>query len=158
MTKYLHFFIRSHHDEFLPIGTFTDTSTVYKSITAPDGKVTPLTSLTLYTAIKNINHSLLNFETEISNLTKESEQISQYNNTPEDKLLLLRKISTEINNKKAEKQKFQRAYEYFQMLALMQQEAHDSYIKSLPYQEDDYIYYGLDCPEPKLKDIKKEVH
>lgn len=149
MSSYIHFFVKSPQGQFLPIGTYSRNSAIYRKFDhcAPYEKVATLTPIALHDVIDSIDADIAVYNDQLAQCDKALEFAKTCSDSFNDKLELF--YNTEDN--KAEIKDEIESLMYARNFAAVLDNILDD-IKYMGWEEDGkivdelhYIYVGIEC-------------
>lgn len=154
MSQYIQFFIKSLKGEFLPIGNFSRSCSIYTTFNEfcniPFEKVAPITTKNL-ACVKNIfEKKITEIDQRILEIEKTITIVAGCNNSIEDKLEEIYKLNSEIEEWLDIKAELKSSEGYIDSL----EEIIDSVRWEDKYNEEKYLYCGIEVgnnPEEKLE-------
>lgn len=152
MSQYIHFYIRNG-ENFLPIGTFSRSSSIYsianEELNVPYEKISALNGEKISICIRSANKALGLLKTRIEGWRKDKELIASFNNSVEDKLEAIADINRMIEDDEYELDILESTVGFFRTLSTI----YDDIRYEDDYDEGDYIYCGIECYKPTAEDI-----
>lgn len=153
MSAYIHFFVRAG-DTFCPIATYCRSSKVYQIFQgAPYEHITVLDKATLNGYFNEATIMRDDIKEELLWDEKRIETIKGFENSAEEKLELIEECEAIIREAKDELREIEDAICFIGFLTSILDEV--LYDVPLGIFKDQYLYYGIECYRPTVKDIKE---
>ena len=153
MSAYIHFFVRAG-DTFCPIATYCRSSKVYEIFhRAPYEQITVLDKSTLNDYLNEAIILRDNIKEHITQYEKRIETIAYFENSAEEKLELIMEEEELIEEAKDELTEVEDTVGFISFLiSILNQVLCDV---PLGVFKNQYLYYGVECYRPTVKDIKE---
>ena len=153
MSAYIHFFVRAG-DTFCPIATYCRSSKVYEIFhRAPYEQITVLDKSTLSDYFNEATIMRDNLKENIVHYEKRIETITRFENSAEEKLELIMEEEELIEEANNELREIEDAICFIGFLTSILNEV--LYDVPLGIFKNQYLYYGVECYRPIIKDIKE---
>lgn len=153
MSAYIHFFVRAG-DTFCPIATYCRSSKVYTIFhRAPYEQITVLDKSTLSDYFNEATIMRDALKEDIVQYEKRIETIKSFENSAEEKLELIEDIEISIREANDELRETEDAICFIGFLTSILSEV--LYDAPLGIFKNQYLYYGVECYRPTVKDIKE---
>lgn len=153
MSAYIHFFVRAG-DTFCPIATYCRSSKVYEIFhRAPYEQITVLDKSTLNDYFNEATIVRDYVKEDIAQFEKRIETIKGFENSAEEKLELIEDIEISIREAKDDLREIEDAICFIGFLTSILNEV--LYDMPLGIFKGQYLYYGVECYRPTIKDIKE---
>lgn len=153
MSAYIHFFVRAG-DTFCPIATYCRSSKVYEIFhRAPYEQITVLDKSTLSDYFNEATIMRDNIKEHITLYEKRIETITHFENSAEEKLELIMEEEELIEEANNELREIEDAICFIGFLISILNEV--LYDVPLGIFKNQYLYYGVECYRPTIKDIKE---
>ena len=153
MSAYIHFFVRAG-DTFCPIATYCRSSKVYEIFhRAPYEQIAVLDKSTLNDYFNEATIMRDNIKEHIVLYEKRIETITRFENSAEEKLELIMEEEELIEEAKDELREIEDAICFIGFLISILSEV--LYDVPLGIFKNQYLYYGVECYRPTIKDIKE---
>ena len=153
MSAYIHFFVRAG-DTFCPIATYSRNSKVYEIFhRAPYEQITVLDKSTLNDYFNEATIMRDNTKEHITSYEKRIETIKGFENSAEEKLELIMEEEELIEEAKDDLREIEDTICFIGFLTSILNEV--LYDMPLGIFKDQYLYYGVECYRPTVKDIKE---
>lgn len=149
MSQYIQFFVKSPKGEFLPIGNFSRVCSIYTAFvdfcpfTIPFGRVAPVTNKDLMSIRNGLERKIKEIDQKVLDVEKAITIVAGCNNSIEDKLKEIRDLNSGIEELLDEKGELQSSISYISSL----EEIIDSVTWDSRYDENKYVYYGIEVGE-----------
>ena len=151
MSAYIHFFVRAG-DTFCPIATYCRSSKVYEIFhRAPYEQIAVLDKSTLNDYFNEATIMRDNIKEHIVLYEKRIETITRFENSAEEKLELIMEEEELIEEAKDELREIEDAICFIGFLISILSEV--LYDVPLGIFKNQYLYYGVECYRPTIKDI-----
>ena len=153
MSAYIHFFVRAG-GTFCPIATYSRNSKVYEIFhRAPYEQITVLDKSTLNDYFNEATIMRDDIKEHIVQYEKRIETITRFENSAEEKLELIMEEEELIEEAKDELREIEDAICFIGFLTSILSEV--LYDVPLGIFKNQYLYYGIECYRPTVKDIKE---
>ena len=153
MSVYIHFFVRAG-DTFCPIATYCRSSKVYEIFhRAPYEQITVLDKSTLSDYFNEATIMRDNIKEHIVLYEKRIETITRFENSAEEKLELIMEEEELIEEANDELRETEDAICFIGFLISILSEV--LYEAPLGIFKNQYLYYGVECYRPTIKDIRE---
>ena len=153
MSAYIHFFVRAG-GTFCPIATYSRNSKVYEIFhRAPYEQITVLDKSTLNDYFNEATIMRDDIKEHIVQYEKRIETITRFENSAEEKLELIMEEEELIEEAKDELREIEDAICFIGFLTSILSEV--LYDVPLGIFKNQYLYYGIECYRPTIKDIKE---
>ena len=153
MSAYIHFFVRIGND-FCPIATYSRNTKVYEIFNgAPYEQIEVLDRETLNDYFNKATIERDNLNEDIARYEKRIETITRFENSAEEKLELIMDVEGFLSEANDELREVEDTICFIGFLTAILMEV----IYDAPgvIDKDSYLYYGVECYRPTVKDIKE---
>lgn len=153
MSAYIHFFVRAG-DTFCPIGTYSRNTKVYEIFRrAPYEQIAVLDKSTLNDYFNEATIMRDELKEDIVRYEKRIETIKGFENSAAEKLELIEEGENIIREVKDELRETEDAICFINFLIdILNEVAYDT---PEGIDKNSYLYYGVECYRPTVKDIKE---
>lgn len=148
MSSYMYFYIKSDNS-FVRIGRFSRNSEVYRIVDdnclAPYEEVSPLSYNQVQSLVDEVLEEIKSYEKEREKELRILEHIKSSNNPIEEKAAVIYDITTQIDSWNESIEEDREVYGWYRSLLTILQA-----IEFLDKNKNDYIYVGIECPNPEI--------
>ena len=154
MSTYIHFYVRSPHDDFVEIGEFSRNNKIY-SVCGEDAPYEAIAALNVnqiqeYCGRMDCNIQLC--KDHIKQYRERMTAIASFNDPIDDKLEAISMLQSDCDEEQEEIEEYYGAVGFLRTLLNIIEA--NNYSDS-PINIDELIYYGVEISDPTVKDIQK---